>query len=110
MSWIICVYGGLTYRLFGAAAEARFTQSWALGVALSQAYQLRDVVLVALQGLLAVVLLESLWLQRSAAWFEAYVDYMSCHSRQLSELAGGRARRWMRRTTAYVTHFSGVRG
>ena len=108
MSWIIFAYGALCFRLFGYQAQVHFARSWAVGVGISQAAQLRDVALVTAQGVAAVALLETLWVQRPRAWFEAYIDYVSVHSAQFSRLALTPARRLARRSKSYATHFSAV--
>ena len=108
MAWVIFAYGALCFKLFGQEAQVHFARSWAVGVGISQATQLRDVALITAQGVVTVALLETLWVQRPRAWFEAYVDYVSVHSTQFSRLALTPAQRLARRSKSYATHFSAV--
>jgi hypothetical protein len=64
MTWIIFTYGALVYRMMGDAAQQKFAQGWAIGLAISQATQCKDMIIVALQSAAVMTILDSLWLVR----------------------------------------------
>jgi hypothetical protein len=67
MAWIIFTYGSLVYRLMGDAAQAKFAHGWGVGLAISQATQCKDMLLIGLQSAAVLTVLETLWLVRAAA-------------------------------------------
>jgi hypothetical protein len=70
MAWIIFTYGSLVYRLMGDAAQAKFAHGWGVGLAISQATQCKDMLIVALQSAAVLTVLETLWLVGNRPWFE----------------------------------------
>jgi hypothetical protein len=83
--WMILVYGALIYRLLGPEAEATFTRSWGIGVGLGQLKEARAVFITAAQTVLALLILEALWLAPNVAWLENAVDEASVHATLLRE-------------------------
>ena len=79
-AWITFAYGRLVYNLLGAKAARDFSNSWGIGVGLSQVSDARDVVVTSLQALLVVTILEALWLVANGNWLESYVDFVSVHA------------------------------
>jgi hypothetical protein len=73
MAWIIFTYGSLVYRMMGDAAQQKFAQGWAIGLAISQATQYKDMVIVALQSAAVLTILETLWLINNRSWFEEMI-------------------------------------
>jgi hypothetical protein len=76
-AWITFAYGRLVYNLLGAKASRDFSNSWGIGVAMSQASDASGLVTAALQAALIVTILEALWLISNVNWLESYVDFVS---------------------------------
>ena len=102
------------YKLLGAAAQAQFTKTWAIGVGISQATQFRDMLLAAAQGLAVLTVLDSLWLVGNAAWLEDHADLV-CVDAALRNgdgdddgERGGADAWWPAQLRGYVQFFSGV--
>jgi hypothetical protein len=76
-AWITFAYGRLVYNLLGPSAARDFSNSWGIGVALSQANDASGLLTAALQAALLVTILEALWLVPNTNWTESYVDFVS---------------------------------
>ena len=97
MGWIIFTYGSLVYRLMvrtaaaaaavmrnaepraplrrlqGDQAQQKFTSSWGVGLAISQATQFKDMAIVALQATAVLSIMETFWLVGNRAWLEEHI-------------------------------------
>jgi hypothetical protein len=110
LSQLIFAYGSLMYKLLGAAAQASFTKTWAIGVGISQATQFRDMIITAAQGLAVITVLDSLWLVGNGAWLEAHADLVCVDAtlRDGEEERGGLGAWWPAQLRGYVQFFSAV--
>ncbi len=87
-AWITFAYGRLVYNLLGARAARDFSNSWGIGVAVSQANDASSLVTAALQAALIVTILEALWLMTNVNWLESYIDFVSVHATVVASQAG----------------------
>jgi hypothetical protein len=82
----ILVYAQLIYQLLGQKAESSFTRSWVIGLGMSQVIDLQSVLLSAAEVLLAMTVLETLWLTTNSLWMQKTAD-MTWTSVGLSDTA-----------------------
>jgi hypothetical protein len=68
----------------GAKAAKDFSNSWGIGVGLSQISDAQGVVTSAMQALLVITILEALWLVANGNWVESYIDFVSVHATVLA--------------------------
>jgi hypothetical protein len=106
---LIFAYGSLMYKLLGAAAQASFTKTWAIGVGISQATQFRDMALAAAQGIAMLTILDSLYLIGNCNWLESHADLV-CVDAALREGEDHRGAPtwWPLKMRGYVQFFSAV--
>ena len=100
-SWLIIAYGKLVYKLLGVRAENDFISSWGIGVGVGQAQDVRALMISALEAVVAMTLLELLWLQSNGAWIEEYVDFASIYAAAQAQPAVGGKRPFMQRFHVY---------
>ena len=105
-AWIIFVYGKLIFQMLGPKAESRFVESWGIGIGLNQVQEARDLLSSVLQVVLAMTVLEMLWVLTNARWLEANADYFSVHA----SVARNKGRKWWQTTRAYSHFYKGVSG
>ena len=104
MSWIIFTYGSLVYRLMGDEAQSKFAEGWGVGLAISQATQFKDMVIVALQSALVLTVLETLWLVGNKPWLEEHIDFASVQAALLVHSGTS----WWQRMKNHVEFFAVV--
>ena len=97
--------GELAYRLLGETTENRFSSSWGIGLAISQATQFQNMLLVALQSAALLTVLESMWLMGNKPWLEEHIDFASM---QASLLAEDGSTSWAQRMRAHLAFYSAV--
>jgi len=93
------------YNLLGAKAANDFTNSWGIGIGMSQISDGRGVIIAALHAVLLMAILELLWLIPNGDWLSNYADFGSVY-------ASVTLRRGCSRVTAtasaYKRHFFAV--
>ena len=67
-------------RTQGPKAASDFSNSWGIGIAISQASDASGLLTATLQAALVVTILEVLWLVTNAHWLEDYIDFVSIHA------------------------------
>ena len=72
--WMILVYGRLINKLLGMSAQEAFTRSWGIGVGMVQLQDARGVLVSVAETVLALLLLEALWVMPNDAWLERAMD------------------------------------
>jgi hypothetical protein len=102
-AWITFAYGRLVYNLLGARAARDFSNSWGIGVAVSQANDASSLVTAALQAALIVTILEALWLMTNVNWLESYIDFVSVHATVVAS-QGGRGSKLLAVLAAHKRH------
>ena len=83
----ILVYAQLIYQLLGQEAESSFARSWVIGQGMSQVIDLQSVLVSAAEVLLALTVLETLWLTTNSGWMQKTADMMWTGSVGTSEAA-----------------------
>jgi hypothetical protein len=91
-AWITFAYGRLVYNLLGARAARDFSNSWGIGVAVSQANDATGLLTAAVQAMLIVTILEALWLVTNLNWIESYIDFISVHATVVGAQASCRSK------------------
>lgn len=104
--WIVLVYGNLIYELMGPAMERQFTLAWAAGVGLDQLQSLQSFIVTALEALLLITILETLWVMPNGRWLETQLDYASVVATSLAPERSS----WGRRCFRYMQHMKTVQG
>jgi hypothetical protein len=104
-AWITIAYGRLVYNLLGAKAANDFTNSWGIGVGMSQLSDARGVVVAALHAILLLTILELLWLIPNGDWLSNYCDFGSVYA---SVAVQGGCSRISATAAAYKRHFYAV--
>ena len=87
-SWLSITYGGLVYQLMGAGAEQQFLRAWAAGIATGQLSEFQAFATTTLELLLAMTILDALWLLPNIRWLESHSDSLSVLSTQFHRKPG----------------------
>ena len=87
-SWLTITYGALVYQLMGAGAEQQFLRAWAVGIATGQLSELQSFATTTLELLLAMTVLDALWLLPNLRWLETHSDSLSVLSTQFHRKPG----------------------
>jgi hypothetical protein len=104
-AWITIAYGRLVYNLLGAKAANDFTNSWGIGVGMSQVSDARGVITAALHAVLLMTILELLWLIPNGQWLSNYCDFGSTFA---SVAVQGGCSRIAATSAAYKRHFYAI--
>ena len=108
----------------GDQAQRKFAQGWAIGLAISQATQFKDMAIVALQATAVLSIMETFWLVGNKAWLEEHIGAcgracVACWRRLCARLAAdfasvhatviaGKAATMSSRLRAHLAYFSAV--
>jgi hypothetical protein len=57
----------------GDEAQSKFANGWGVGLAIGQATQFKDMVIVALQSAAVLTVLETLWIVGNKPWLEEHI-------------------------------------